>query len=244
MNKKYISLTLAIVLFTACGGSSSSKVAGEGSIDLKAYYPNASMTKTFLPVENGLNKSTHDEVITVNGQTITTEVNSVIIENMVFTDKNITTTTTEGTSTDTSLSYRHVDLGDTIISHSFKSTKPDELGEITTNFELVCKLKSKEEKYTSNGNEYSGDLLKIECIKEGEVIYDIKPALLASEFVNTDLNGSHIIYNQSYIYLKKDWGEVARIDDDCIPKDKPNEAINDKSSQCEKENSYYEFYLP
>ena len=249
MNKKYLSLTLAIVLFTACGGgSSSSKVAGEGSIDLKEYYPSASMTKEFIATQRDgdtVNSDTYDEVITVSGQTITTKVDAAIIEKVVFTDTNITTTTTEGTGTDISTMYRNVDLGDTLISKALSSSETNDLGQLTTNLNLVCKLNSKETKFEKNDHPYSGDLLKIECIAQGTVIYDIKQTILDAGAA-TDLNGSHAIYDQSFIYLQKGLGDVATINDDCVTNANLPMVINDKASanKCIKQQYDYDFYLP
>ena len=251
MNKKYISLVVAALLLTACGSSSSSskKNDGKGSIDFSEYYPNKSMTKTFSSVErdgDDLSTSHNEEIIEVVGNTITTTVDGEVMDKVVISDKNITTTNfDEEDGDEVDVMFRHVDIGDTLLSKETKFTQSNDLGKITTKLNHVCKIKSKESKFEKNDHIYTGDLLKIECIAEGEMIYDIKQGILDAGAA-IDLNGSHSIYNKSYVYLKKDIGEVAFIDDDCITNAKLPMVVNDKakSSECIKKHYDYEFYLP
>jgi len=244
MNKKYITLALTAVLLTACGGGSSSSANdGKGDIDLKEYYPNESMTKTTSFVEKGVGTSSHIETIEVINNIIITSINSIENERVTFSDTNITTADLE--DNETFSIYRHVDLGDTVYSKTYTDTQNNDLGKITTNFNAKCKLDSKENKFEKNDHIYEGDLLKIECINEGEIIYDVKEAILAAGAA-TDLNGSHDYYNKSYYYLKKDLGLVASIDDDCIPNTNLSDIIDDRKSgtECASTDYEYEFYLP
>jgi len=253
MNKKYLSLSLILVLFTACGSSSSSskKNDGEGEIDLKNYYPKTSMTKTFISKEGGgenqeTTKKHYDAIINVdnNHSTITTTVNTEITEKVKFTDKNITITFPKNKNESITL-FRHVDIGDTLLKKEIKDTKVNDLGTITTQTKIECILKSKEEKFQKDDNIYKGDLLKIECVTEGTLIYDIKQSILDAG-VGKDLNGSHPIYDTSYGYLKKDLGRVALINDDCLTDTRLEMLINDKTSakNCKNTHFNYEFYLP
>jgi len=251
MNKKYISLLVATVLLTACGGgsSSSSKNDGEGSIDLAEYFPSESMTKTFINTEkhnNIIDKSHSDEIIVVNGNTITTSIDGEVTEEVVFSDKNITTTyfdKVEGNSIETM--YRNIDLGDTFFSKNIEYGINDDLGTTSAKLTHVCTIKSKEEKFEKGDNVYRGDLLKIECLIEGEIIYDVKQDILNAG-IGTDLNGSHTIYNKSSFYLQKGLGEVAFIDDDCLTDAKNLMFIDDnaKAKECANTQYEYEFYLP
>ncbi len=247
MNKKYISLVVVALLLSACGGSSSSsKNDGKGSIDLVEYLPSKSMTKTFSSVErdgDDVDTSHYEELIEVKGNTITTTVNSKLEEKVVFSDTNITTTSFDEDGNYSA--FRHVDLGDTIYSKKMTSSKNTDLGKVTTKVDSTCQVKSKESKFEKNDHLYTGDLLKIECIDEGEVIYDIKQTILDAG-VASDLNGSHSIYNASYVYLKKGIGEVASINDDCVTNEKLPKVVNDKakSTECVKKKYEYEFYLP
>jgi len=249
MNKKYISLVVVALLLSACGGSSSSsKNDGKGDIDLAEYYPSKSMTKTYSSVErdgDDVDTSHYEELIEVKGNTITTTVNSKLEEKVVFSDTNITTTSFDEDGKEVYSTFRHVDLGDTIYSKKMTSSENSDLGKITSNVDFTCKVKSKESKFEKNDHLYTGDLLKIECIDEGEIVYDIKQTLLDAG-VASDLNGSHSIYNTSYVYLKKGIGEVAFIDDDCVTNDKLSIVINDKAKpkECIKKQYEYEFYLP
>lgn len=251
MNKKYISLVVVSVLLTACGGGekSSTQNDGKGSIDLKQYFPNKSMTKTFSSVErdgDNVDTSHNDEIIEVVGNTITTTVGTQVLKKVVFSDTNITTTSFDAEDGDEVESkYRHVDLGDKLLSKKINSSSNTDLGKITTKLDRVCKIQSKENRFEKSDHVYTGDLLKIECIAEGEVIYDIKQAILDAGAA-TDLNGSHSVYNKSYTYVQKDIGEVASIDDDCVSNAKLPMIVNDnaKPEECIKEQYDYQFYLP
>jgi len=247
MNRKYLSLILAGLLLTACGSSSSSKKNdGNGAIDLKDYYPNESMTKTFINTKSdkaGKNKSHYDEIIQVSDNIITYTIDTKITEKVVFTDKNITTTSIDDNETEIDSMFRHVDIGDTLFSKKMENSENNDLGKINIVLNTNCNLKSKEKKFESGDNIYNGDLLKIECISEGKVTYDIKKTILDAG-VATDLNGTHNIYDTSYYYLQKDIGEVASINDDCIPNSKLPLVVNDKEETCNTKQYDYEFYLP
>ena len=248
MSKKYISLAVVALLLSACGGSSSSKNDGKGSIDLAKYYPSKSMTKIYSSVKrdgDSVDTSHYEEIIEVVGNTITTTVDTKVSEKSVFSDTNITTTSFDEDGNEVYSTFRHVDLGDTIYSKKMTSSKNTDLGKVTTKVDSSCQVKSKESKFEKNDHLYTGDLLKIECIDEGEVIYDIKQTILDAG-VASDLNGSHSIYNTSYVYLKKGIGEVASINDDCVTNEKLPQVVNDKakSTECVKKQYEYEFYLP
>lgn len=242
MSIKYISLTLALVLFTGCGGSSSSskKNDGKGDIDFAAYYPEKSMTKTFLTTwRDGeeSERSHYDQIIEVIGQTITITKNTDEVAKIVISDTNITTTD-DGESNSM---YRHVDIGDTIFSSSFKEVLNEDLGKTTINTTYECKLVSKVEQFEEGDNTYVGDLLKVECIDQGTSIIEVKAAL--ANVVRDDINGSHVLYDKSYFYFKKGLGIVAEVNNDCVTHSEL-EIINDNEKECVKEKYEYEFYLP
>jgi hypothetical protein len=124
-------------------------------------------------------------------------------------------------------------------------TENNDLGKTTIDLAHVCKLKSKETEFTKGDNVYKGDLLKIECISEGKIIFDVKKAILDAGAA-TDLNGSHNIYDTSYFYIQKDLGEVASVNDDCITNAKLPMVVNDKAKtkDCVIEKYDYGFYIP
>jgi len=251
MNIKYLSLTLAVVLSTGCGPSSKSSIKsndGEGSIDFREYYPKESISKTFRLVErdgDDVYNFSSIENIEVVDNTITTTIDTEVVEKVVFTDKNITTSSFYDGKTDIDKMYRHIDLGDTVFTAKVKSSIDNALGQVTTTETITCKAKSKEERFEKSDHIYTGDLLKIECISEGTIVYDIKQAILDAGAA-TDLNGTHNIYDTSYVYMKKDLGLVATIDNDCVTNSKIPGLINDKAaeSECIKKQYQYEFYIP
>ncbi len=251
MNKKYLALAVTALILTACGGgdkkNSSSANDGKGAIDLAEYFPSKSMTKTMAVVEregSDLRRSHHDEIINVEGNiTITTTIDTELTEKVDISDTNITTSDLE--DNETWSTYRHADIGDTLYSLKNSESMDNDIAKITYNVNVNCKLKSKENKFEKNDNIYQGDLLKIECINDGSIVYDIKPE--HTEIVAKDLNGTHNFYDISYVYLKKGLGEVAAINDNCI-QDGILGVIDDRkldTETCKKENVYiYEFYLP
>lgn len=250
MNKKYLSFTLATLLLTACGGgnSASSKNDGKGSIDFAQYFPKESMSKSYI-VRNqyeGTPKITiNTETIEVLDQIITTTLNGEVIEKVVITDKNITINNLEeGTKNQMNSIYRHVDIGDTLFSKKRNSSKNNSLGKITTDTIYSCNVASKEKKFQKEDYLYEGDLLKLECVAKGKVTYEIKQDIL-DEGVASDLNGTHDIYDKSYVYLQKGLGEVVSVNEDCITNDKIPLIINDnaKPSQCVQTRSFQEFYV-
>jgi len=243
MNIKYLSLTLALILFTGCGGSSSSskKNDGKGEIDLAQYYPEKSMTKTFLATERDgedSERSHYDQIVEVVGQTIIFTEDTKEVRKVVFSDTNITITE-DGEITST---YRHIDIGDTLFSEKFEQiVSTVAVGKVITDMAIECKLVNKVEQFEHGDNKYKGDLLKIECITEGKVTTEVKAELV--DVVRDDVNGSHTIYDKSYVYLKKGLGLVARVNNDCVPNaDLPY--VNDKAKECTKEQYEHEFYLP
>ena len=243
MNIKYISLTLALVLFTGCGGSSSSsskKNDGKGEIDLAEYYPSKSMIKTFLTTRRDgeiSNRSHYDQIVELLGQTITFTKDTKEVRKVVISDTNITTTE-DGEVTSM---YRHADIGDTLLTDTFKEVENTDLGKTTTEVVLKCNLLSKVEQFEQGDNKYAGDLLKIECISQGTSSIEVKSALV--NVVNDDINGSHIIYDKSYIYLKKGLGIIANVNNDCVPNAKLP-YVNDNEKECVKEQYENEFYIP
>jgi len=249
MNYKHISMVLAIVLLTGCGSdSSSSNNDGKGDIDLSKYYPSESIIKRYNSIErHGDNLTTEldTEIIDVTGNTITTILNddTEISEKTVFSDTNITTTLYDSEYGDEVNSiYRYVDVGDTLLVEKTKQTIDKSFGKITFDITNTCKILSKEDKFEKNDYIYSGDLLKIECIDEGEVIYDVKDDLI--DLVSEDLNGSHEYYDKLYYYLKKDVGFVAMVDDDCISNSMLPDIIDDRKTECIEKEYQYDFYLP
>jgi hypothetical protein len=246
MNKKYITLALITILFSACGSTSDDTPNndGKGAIDLASYYPSSKVDhKIFLSEVDGADQPSQYQQIKVTDNTITTTVGTKVIEKVVFSDTNITTTL-EDNKVDTM--YRHVDIGDTLSREAINSSKNIDLGKMITKLNSFCIVKSKENSFEQGTHSYKGDLLKLECLTEGTVVYDIKPSLLS--VVSPDLNGSHPIYNKSYAYLQKDLGLVAEINDDCVSLEgfNGNPLIDDRKNpkDCKSTKSNYKFYLP
>lgn len=234
-----MALTLVALLFSACGSSSSDTKNndGKGAIDLRDYYPSAKVDhKIFLTEINGTDQPSEYQQIKVDGDTITTTIDNKVVEKILFSDTNITITDFENNTTDRL--YRHVDLGDTLFHKVIDDKQSDVLATITTALDVNCKLKSKEKEFET----YDGDLLKIECVSKGTIIYDINSSSTLYSVLK-DLNGSYEYYDTSYTYVKKDLGVVAEINNDCIVSDKfPLIDDRKKDSECVEKSSMYKRY--
>jgi len=250
----YFSLLLATTLFVGCGGSSSSgpsKNSGTGNIDLANYFPNKDMSKTFSTVEGNttdLNSGSYEEniaVTTENNITTITTIDDGDIEKILISDKNITQI-----SDDINFStYRHVNLGDTFFKIEKESTQDINksgfhYAKVTSKVKLECTIEEQLKNFTKGEHKYSGDLLKIKCINNGEVIIDIAPNLIALAPESfKDINGSHTNYDISYAYMKKDIGGIAIIDDDCIVNSTEPKSQDDRKTECIEKHYDYEYYL-
>lgn len=250
----YISLALAAIFLVGCGSSSSGtpKNSGTGSIDLADYFPTADTSKTFTTVDGNTTEfqsGSYDETITVktndNNRTVTTvdeDGDSVVV---TITDKNITTVG----GSDTYSSFRHMNIGDTV--YSLKDSEISDIkqsgidfAKVTRTVDLECTIDKKLEKFVKGEHKYTGDILKIKCIDNGKVIIAINPALMAiapEKF--KDINGTHDNYDMFDVYVKKDIGEVATIDDDCILYSDTIKYQDDRKSECVEKRHNYDYYL-
>ena len=251
----YIALSLVTTLFVGCGGSSSSgptKNSGTGSIDLANYFPKADTSKTFTTLEGNTTKfetGVYEDTISVvtdkNITTITTVDSDGDTEKIVITDKNITRI--EGS--DTYSNFRHVNIGDTF--YSLKDSETEDIeqngidyAQVTITTDLECTIDKELKEFIKGEHSYTGDILKIKCINNGKIIVDINPALIAlapERF--KDINGTHDNYNILDLYMKKDIGEIATINDDCILSSDTIEYQDDRKSECVEKRHLYDYYL-
>lgn len=247
MKKHYLYLTLAI-FFIGCGSSNDSNQKsmndGIGDIDLVSYFPAVSTTRTYSTVNRyGVNltdvaNTYSSEEIVVEPNKVTTKEDNKITEIMTYDDTNITTLMVSDKN-ETQTIYRHVDIGDTIATFQNDINESNDLGKIQGTIDSQCIIESKENSFSKNDHVYSGDLLKVKCITQGDITYTIKPDLLT--YVK-DLNGTHESYDVSYLYLKKDVGEVASINDNCIPNENILNLVDDRQTDCNQTLYTYDFY--
>lgn len=252
MKKQYLSLALAL-LFIGCGSDNTTTQTlqndGKGDIDLAQYLPTTSMSKTFSTVDRfgiqptDVTTGTYTEIITIDGNKTTTTKNGKITEISTITDTNITTLMINDDSNESKSIYRHADIGDTVFTFNRDLNETTEAGKIDTTIEGACKIESQEKSFIKGDHVYEGDLLKLKCTNSGTLTYNIKPELMALSQDLKDLNGTHDYYDTSEIYLKKDLGSVAEINDNCTQNSQIPILIDDRKSDCNK-TYYYEFYLP
>lgn len=233
MNVKTLFFILVAVIFIGCGASPSSfkKNDGKGDIDLAEYYPEKFMTKTFLVTKRDgeeFDYRHHDKIVEVEGETILFIEDIKEVEKVIIFDANITII-----KDSKSISiYRYADIGDTLFLDEVKEVKETDLGKAIINVDIECKLASKVEQFEQGDNKYSGDLLKVECLRKGTSTIKIN-----------EINSSYLIHDKSYSYLKKGIGLVAEVNNDCIPST-ILAYVNDNAKACVKEQYKYKFYLP
>jgi uncharacterized protein YxeA len=246
MKKIMISLTILLLLVGCGGGSSKSK--GE-KIDLTNYFPQKNMEKRFKEIiRNGTNfedleTEYYTESIAVSNvnqekgtRTITTTSNGNTKETTVINEENIVVTDEDN---ETITLNRNVHIGDTVMSETKKNSKEEEIGTITYDLKMNCKLQNKLTEFQKNDNKYTGDILEIKCITSGKIDVKVKESL--AEFTS-GVDGSHDMYDVSYSYIKKDIGDIAYINENCVSEDDKMELPNDTKgcTVTEKEYNFYE----
>ena len=258
MKKTYFKLSVAAMALTfmGCGSSGSSGPAlndGQGVLDLADYYPTSDISsKTYVNEVNGTLVGASIQTIERTDDVITYSENGNVEEVVTLSDSNITTKEGEDISTH----YRNVDLGERLFSFKETSTETvDGLGEIPYSVDSECLLVEKLSEYEKGMHKYSGDILKIKCTSDLTTTIDLpvlaleNATLYADYFANSDkykdLNGTHKSYNESFLYVQKDIGLIAEIDDDCISNSLLS-LVDDRldSNSCSDTYSEYKFYVP
>jgi hypothetical protein len=246
MRKSIISVTI-LSLLIGCGGGSSSSSKGE-QIDLADYFPIKSIEKRFKEINRSgkdlkeLDTNYYTENITISNfnkekgtRTITsTSDEGETKEVTVINEANITTTDEDNkVTTFNRISY----IGSTVMSSSRKTSEKVEIGTLTYDIKMNCKLEKKLSEFEQNDFKYTGDILKMKCISSGTIDVEVKESLASL----IKIDGSHKVYNVSYAYIKKDIGDIAYIDDNCIAEDDAMELANDVAG-CTVTQKEYDFY--
>jgi len=248
MYKKSIYLIPFLLLMVGCGDTTDDTPDGTGAIDLRTYLEKEDISKNYqLSTKNKEGKLHNDyftEDITVSATQIERKILSVTDTVTKITDDKLTNieSSSEG---DISISYfRHVDVGDKLYTTDINKSEilkigSQEIGTRSTIGEKSCSLKEQLTEFTNGSNAYNGDILKIKCTKDVTITTKVK-----DEFVGTVsyVNGTEDSIDIDNVYLKKDTGVIALINDDCFPKD-ANYA--DDTADCtEGTKTYsYRYYL-
>ena len=242
MKQTLFSLTL-LSLLVGCGGGSSSTTTEK--IDYANYFPKSDMVKNFIGIQRSgtnfmdINNTYFTENITAttaNGiTTITTKDGEVVKDTTVIDEHKINRTKIVDNEKTTNTMNRQVSKGDTLFVENINSSSEEAIGTITNTGTFKCVLEDTLLDFQEGDHKYTGDILKIKCIFDGKKITNIKEELL--EYL-ADSNGSSIVYDVSYRYMKKEVGMIATIDNNCIE----NKLVNDKKD-CIPTEKNYQFYL-
>ena len=248
MSKKNIYLISLVLLIVGCGDTNTTDSEGEGAIDLRTYLEKESINKNYqLSNKNKeaiLSNDYFTENITVSETQIERKVFDIVNSITKISDKKLTNVEVSSEGSISTTYFRHLDIGDRLYTTDINKSKTltvglQEVGTRETLGETTCKLSKQLEEFTNGSNTYSGDILKIKCTSTSTITTQIK-----DEFIGTVsyVNGKEDSININNVYLKKDIGMIALIDDNCLPS---NANYVDDTADCSegvKTHSYL-YYL-
>jgi len=248
----YRSVLPFVLLFilSGCGSSSSDKP----TIDLVEYLPKSSMNKNYVEFKSDNGKNDiwqYTETIMRQPSTITTKIDNVTKQIDKIADEHIT----RSYFNDQNGSYklkRNISLGDTIFTNNTTNelekimVGTQEVGKRSVLENLSCELEEIIDNYKFGLFEYHNydgehNIIKIKCITQRTTKTEIYPEY--RELVTLE-DGVYESKNDiSYIYMQKELGKVATVNEDCII-DATNNIIDDlaKESKCEIEQQYHHIF--
>jgi len=249
----YKSVLPFILLFALLGCGSSSR--NKNTIDLVEYLPKSSMNKEYAEFKSNDGKNNvrqYTETIMRQPSIITTKIDDATKQIDEITDEYITRRHF-GDRNDTYKLKRNISPGDTIFTNDTTNelekimVGSQEVGNKSVSENLSCKLEEVIDDYKFGLFEYHNyddehNIIKIKCIAQATTKTEIYPEY--RELVALE-DGVYESKNDIlYIYMQKDLGRVAMINEDCVI-DTANNIIDDsaKESKCKIEQQYhYIFY--
>jgi len=251
MNKNLI-VILSILVFNGCGSSESDKK----KIDMANYLPTTSMNKVYTNVtkiDGKLNNNSYTDNVTVESNLVAIKKNIKLnqlitiksdeIEIKYFNDKN-----------DSKLISRNLLKGD-VISNYLKEDSIEtlqiglqQIGKKYTRVEEECILDDMIDHYEKFFFEYTNydddhDIMKIKCTTKTVI-----ETRIDTQYVESVSYSNGVVESKndvSYIYLQKNIGMIATINDDCLASKLPD-IIDDtlEADQCIGERYEYNLYQP
>lgn len=251
MNKSLI-VILSILIFNGCGSSKSDKK----KIDMANYLPTTNMSKVYTNVtkiDGKLNNSSYTNIVTVESNLVTIKKNIKLnqlitiksdeIEIKYFNDKNAS-----------KLISRNLLKGD-VVSNYLKQNSVDilyvglqKIGQKYTKVEEECTLDDMIDHYERFFFEYTNyddnhDIMKIKC--RTKTVIETR---IDAQYVDSVSYSNGVVESKddiSYIYLQKDLGVIATINDDCLASKLPD-VIDDTldPDECIGERYEYNLYQP
>ncbi|MCH9739397.1 MAG: hypothetical protein K0U38_00955, partial [Epsilonproteobacteria bacterium] len=245
MNKLWLPI---VVILTLAGCGSNSK-SGE-RVDLVQYLPQMNMTKEYTEVQKediDIDHNDYTETITIGSNTVTTKVDGSPTQIVTYSNDEINLQLI-GDKNRTKIMTRHARVGDTVIEYvqrditDILTVGSQQVGEQTTKLEETCIFESILNEYTIYFYQYENydenhDIVKLKCTTK--TIVDTQVDVEYVDAVTYENGTIESKDNTSYIYLQKELGHIATIDNDCITSQDPD-VINDTAS--EKECVYEQYH--
>lgn len=246
MNKNLI-LIVSILAFVGCGSSSSEK-----KIDIVDYLSRTSMTKDFthiITVDGHTKNSTYVDDVTVRPNLITIKKDDINSRSMTIIDDKVTIKYFDSNST--KILKRYINKGDKV-SNYIKESKREilkigtqKVGVRDTNISENCTIDGFIDNYKQFYLEYTNyddkhNIMKIKCITK--TVVDTR---VEKEYIDSVSYTNGIVESKddiSYIYLQKDLGVIAEINDDCLASKSPD-IIDDTLDSKKCLGEYYEYNL-
>ncbi len=251
MSKNLI-LILSMVAFVGCGSSSS-----ESKIDIAEYLSRTNMNKDFTHVkkiDGHTINSTYENKLVVEQNLITIEKDSTPNQIITIKPDEIEIKYLSDSNSSKTLK-RNINKGD-IVSNYTKEYKKEilkigtqEVGERDTNITEVCILDSFIDNYEKFFFQYTNyddkhNIMKLKCLTK--TIIDTK---VDEKYIDRVSYANGVVESKddiSYLFLQKDLGMIATINDDCLISKSPD-IIDDTllgGDKCLEERYEYDLYQP
>ncbi|HHB94575.1 MAG TPA: hypothetical protein ENK88_05490 [Campylobacterales bacterium] len=248
MRKDWLYIIPIAMIIVGCGSTNDSeeKVEGEGSIDMRSYFPFESTTKNYQIISKKANTPLSNdyftEDITVTDSKIETKILDVTDSIMTIQDKKLIYTDVSDEGNIDKTLYRYIDVDDSLYSMDINSTEILTVGtqEVGTRERIgreSCTLVEELSEFTKGSNIYTGNIVKIKCTETTTITTKVKDEFLGTEGISY-VNGTEDSVDISYRYQKNGVGLIAFINDDCIPE---NMVYPDDTIECQEDTKRYSY---
>jgi len=245
-------LSIMAMLFSGCGSSTSKKK----KIDIANYLPNTTLNKVYTHVtkiDGKLTNQLYTDSVIVESNLVTVKKNIKLYTLVTIKSEEIEVKYFEDTN-HSKIINRNLTIGDTVSNYLKRDSVEilkigsQNIGKKYTKIEEICTLDSMIDHYEKFFFEYTNyddnhDIMKIECITK-----TVTETRIDTEYVDSVSYSNGVVESKddlSYIYLQKNLGMIATINDDCLASKLPD-IIDDtlEPDQCLGERYEYNLYQP
>lgn len=247
MRKKLLCIIPLVIMIVGCGTTDeATKVEGEGSIDIRSYFPFEDTTKNFQvkskEVNGVLSNEYFTEDITVTDSKIERKILGITDSILTIDDKRLIDTDVSDEGNIDRTLYRYIDVDDTLYSMDINKTEKLSVGEQEIGIRdrvgtESCTLVEELSEFSKDSNIYVGNIIKVKCTDRLTITTKVKDEFLGAEGISY-VNGTEDSVDIFYRYYKNATGLIAVIDDNCIPE---NMRFPDDTSECEEDRKSYEY---